>query len=507
MNNAINDLFEIDFSILLSIKSVHANRILNGTKHFELRKSAPKNTPRLVFLYDTDLAAITGWFLLKSIDIGTPKQIWEKVGVRATPKDSFNKYYANSTRAVALGIEKAYSLKTPISLPEAKKVEPGFTVPQAFAYLKNYPSLLEALYRRAQDGVTAQVSTPKFAISKILPSQHKEFIQQVNRHITGSYNETGKSYAKFLLDSHESGYDPEGVFTKGKTIFSIYWGGELAGYLVTTMKIGGSVKTGPVIIFENYRQQGLGQSLRVLVHDIYKAIGFRKVYATVPANNIAACQYLIAANYQIEGHLNRHYHDRHDELVLGYLLSESRGVPQPIQRQITPLYKFYRMSKSSSEIALHLKSVFSEVYCEVTNGWVTRQISQALSAGRGNSKELLKPRIIFAADGPTGVSATALCVLKRGGSAKISMLTETSHINGLVAFLSHISKSLSRLRTAKVRKLYSHVPVHDTDLMSAYYLAGYSAEGIISTPYNALTDMVIFSKTLEASTTAKFQTH
>lgn len=495
-NSAIES-FESDKSILLSIKSIHAERIYSGKKKFELRKAAPKHEPRLVFLYETDISSISGWFLLKSIDTGTPEQIWNITGALATPKESFDRYYKSSGRAVAMGIEAAYRLKKPIPIATAKDVEPGFTAPQAFAYLNNYPSLLNLLYSTARSDNLENISIDGLSLSPFDSTRDtKRFITSVEKHISGSYKETGKAYAEYLINCDSDGFDAEGVFTKRKSIFAIFHRDEHAGYIVTTEKIGGSVKTGPVIITKKFRNKGLGQNLRKLIHELYRSLGHRKVYATVPANNLAACAYLIASNYRIEGHLNRHYHDGHDELVLGYPLRHRKTDVIPLQRQITPPNRFFRMRKASPDIALLIKSIFSEAYCEVTDTWVSNQVTHALRATRGGKTDLMKPRLIFGAEGTFGLVAASLCVIKRGGSAKISILTRTGHINGLVDFISHIETSLSRLKNNSVRKVYAHIPYNDTDLMNAFYIAGYTTEGIISVPYNCTTDMIIFSKAI-----------
>ncbi len=69
-----------------------------------------------------------------------------------------------------------------------------------------------------------------------------------------------------LLKLNALGDDQNGIFTTRKEVFSI--SDETVGlvsFTTLTFKIGDSAKTGPTILFEEYRGKGYGASLQELI--------------------------------------------------------------------------------------------------------------------------------------------------------------------------------------------------------------------------------------------------
>ena len=93
-----------------------------------------------------------------------------------------------------------------------------------------------------------------------------------------------------------------------KRILQIYYRGEFIGFVVVTFKHGGTLKTGPVILLDQYRDRSLGQQLRSFLHAAAPRGGLRKVYCTTNVNNAPGVQYLLRSSYRVEAHLSKQYH-------------------------------------------------------------------------------------------------------------------------------------------------------------------------------------------------------
>jgi hypothetical protein len=220
------------------------------------------------------------------------------------------------------------------------------------------------------------------------------------------------------------------------------------------------------------------------------AAGYRKVYCTAPTTKPAAVSYLLKTGYRIEAHLSRQYHHAHDELVFGTEL-QAGSVPQAIPSR--PILIGPEITKvgaeNAAEAAAFLQREFEASYFRVTPAWVARQIAIAQKPG----KQGLKPRFVFAA---TGVCLVALCIciLKRGGAAKLILLSGTSHVGTLTSLITAVSKEARRLTNGATKRTYTHVPVMDGDLLSAFLSMGYRPEGVIRQPFRRSVDVVALAK-------------
>jgi hypothetical protein len=370
------------------------------------------------------------------------------------------------------------------------KVDPGFRVPQQFLYLQNLPKLQQHLRKAALDE-SLKSSDGRIRLRGIANSERATFIRSVKKHISKGYSETGRLYAEKLLSISEEGEDPEGFLTTAKCVRVIVFNKRRVGFVVLTFKLGGCVKTGPVILGEKHRSRGVGKLLRQHIHKAVFNMGYRKVFAAVPADNVPAFQYLLSSGYHIEAHLIRPYHRKHDELVFGRLLDHKRGPGPEFIRQITPATAFERVTEPVPEISGFIDREFSSAYCRVPEGWAAQQLRMACS-GKADSS---KPRLIFAATSE-GLLAVCICLLKRGGSAKLVILTKTGHQPSLIEFLQFIEGQVAGSANKGIRRLYTQVPVKDSDLTQAFLDLGYRAEGVIEQPFSPNSDTLILAKHL-----------
>lgn len=122
-------------NVLLSIRPKYCQRISDGTKKYEFRKSIFRNWKGvdLVLMYSTSpVRKIVGSFKIESVIEGTPRNLWEKFkensGIDQT--DFFN-YFGFHTKGFAIKI-KDVSTFDPI---EPKVFLTDFYPPQSFSYI------------------------------------------------------------------------------------------------------------------------------------------------------------------------------------------------------------------------------------------------------------------------------------------------------------------------------------------------------------------------------------
>jgi hypothetical protein len=146
------------------------------------------------------------------------------------------------------------------------------------------------------------------------------------------------------------------------------------------------------------------------------------------------------------------------------------------------------------DVARFLAEEFTETFCAVPRDWAETQVTRAAEWAKGK-RGAFRDRVIYTGRS-AGLLAVGLCVIKRGGSCKIVLLTRTGHRKSLTEFLRYIEGSVVGAKSTRIRKLYSHVTIGDTDALGAFYDSEFRPEGVLERPFNDRTDMVVLSKVL-----------
>jgi type I restriction enzyme S subunit len=122
-------------NVLLSVKPKYAEKILEGKKKYEFRRSIFKRKDiEKVYIYSSSpVSKITAAFEIEQILMDSPEKIWklchEYAGI--SKKDFFS-YFKNSDTAYAIEIGKVNSFPVPI---DPYHVIEDFIPPQSFYYL------------------------------------------------------------------------------------------------------------------------------------------------------------------------------------------------------------------------------------------------------------------------------------------------------------------------------------------------------------------------------------
>jgi predicted transcriptional regulator len=138
--------------LLLSILPDPVNRIIAGTKLFELRKQVPTRPIRGMFLYTTgNVGAVQIYVETLGYYKMEKHQLWEKIGNYAASKERFDAYFRNYSVGYAIAISKVFILECPVSLAQLRSIDPQYRVPIQFHFMREgapiYIALAEAKQR------------------------------------------------------------------------------------------------------------------------------------------------------------------------------------------------------------------------------------------------------------------------------------------------------------------------------------------------------------------------
>ncbi len=127
--------------ILLSIKQVYCDLILNGTKRFEFRKRLPKGLKSgdEVAIYCTrPVSKVVAYFRIADVIRTTRESLWQRTRLAAgIDYVTFMRYFSATQQASAIKIGKLYVLNMPLSLVRLRGKS---TPPQSFLYLTDSQS-------------------------------------------------------------------------------------------------------------------------------------------------------------------------------------------------------------------------------------------------------------------------------------------------------------------------------------------------------------------------------
>ncbi len=121
--------------ILLSIKPEYAEKILNGTKRFEYRRSVYKNQAvRSVVIYATKpVGKVVGEFEVGGVVSDTPAGLWGTTRRHSgITKQFFMEYFENRSTAFAIQVQNPVRYDKPLDLSDVAGSSPA---PQSFRYL------------------------------------------------------------------------------------------------------------------------------------------------------------------------------------------------------------------------------------------------------------------------------------------------------------------------------------------------------------------------------------
>jgi len=122
--------------VILSIKPEFANKIFDGSKKFEFRKSIFKkaNITTVIVYASSPIQKVIGEFEIKQVLHENIEKLWELTAdYSGISKEYFLDYFNNKNEGYAIEISHVKQYDSPKNLKEDFDLLP----PQSFAYLKS----------------------------------------------------------------------------------------------------------------------------------------------------------------------------------------------------------------------------------------------------------------------------------------------------------------------------------------------------------------------------------
>jgi predicted transcriptional regulator len=130
--------------VLMSIRPVYAEAILDGTKTFELRRRRPSfaQGTRVLVYSSAPHQRLQGTFEVGRIIADEPDALWERLGDRAgIDRDLFDTYFDGCSTAYAIEVKKPKRIK-----PARLSIRP----PQSYLFLRSRERRHRPLLRLAR---------------------------------------------------------------------------------------------------------------------------------------------------------------------------------------------------------------------------------------------------------------------------------------------------------------------------------------------------------------------
>lgn len=132
--------FKLQRDVVLSIKPVYSEKILDGTKTVELRRRFPVSAPNgaLAYIYSTSpVKAMVGTAAIRDVLKLPVEQIWAEFENSAfVPRKQFDRYFEGLDQGFALVFDDVRTFSRPLPLSELRE-RFGFEPPQSFLYAKH----------------------------------------------------------------------------------------------------------------------------------------------------------------------------------------------------------------------------------------------------------------------------------------------------------------------------------------------------------------------------------
>lgn len=282
--------------------------------------------------------------------------------------------------------------------------------------------------------------------------------------------------AESIIQKHLLGTDPNGYFTKRKTIWKgILENNELVAFTVISEKRGGSIKFGPTMVSKSCRGKGIGSSFRRLVEEEYSSKEYRKAYSTTNLYNLPAILYILKIGYKIELHLKSHYSKIDDELVLS----------KNIDKQKNTTFKYSAQVKNVPDFIVDYMQKYYEEIDEVFFQNIEKTITEKFDFTEDFF--IAKRKHKFQIDNE---KQYAIVTPKRGGCAKISPLILSTNSLKNSEFIQLIIKHYDE---SSIHKFYTFIPLDRLDEIEVLKNNGFFIEGIITEPYKNGVDLIMLS--------------
>jgi predicted transcriptional regulator len=126
-------------ALLLSVRPVFVERILEGSKTAELRRVCPMVRPgQDVLIYSSSpTRALLASAMVERVDVDLPESLWHRVHESAGVSfEEYSAYFSGAERATAIWLTHVEAFDSPIKLQELRSRWPWFRPPQSYCFVR-----------------------------------------------------------------------------------------------------------------------------------------------------------------------------------------------------------------------------------------------------------------------------------------------------------------------------------------------------------------------------------
>lgn len=349
------------------------------------------------------------------------------------------------------------------------------------------------------------------------------FKRLVYENVSIHYAETERSYAEYIVKSHEKKRDIFGCVSLHKTIWvlrhltqqSIY---PARGFTVVTEKRGGAIKFGPTVLVPEYQGKGLASQMKAEIEKFYSQQGgFRRAYSTVCDNGIAFRSFTHGRNkYHVEFKLKQHYGTDRDEAVLYKMLQAGENnifdVEQVEQKMLLSYANRFGSTNTQTSVLSgndqtsnkHFKeflldAIYPAYENEYYGGFDEEYADAIIQASCAENTPidaefyLRRRRFVYLRRNSEKILTVIIATPKRGGAVHLGPFLLAGETAEGVKILTDVE---TRLQNLGRRKLFAIIPELDIQLRAILLNRNFVCEGILHEPYHPGINMQLFSKML-----------
>ncbi len=125
--------------VLMSIRPVFAERLLDGSKRYELRRTRVQlSAGDVVVVYaSSPVCAVVGAFVVRGVELDSPSAIWRRHGgALGIERHEYCDYFEGAVQACAIAVGPRVRCE-PLLLSELRAQIRGFRPPQSYMFCRD----------------------------------------------------------------------------------------------------------------------------------------------------------------------------------------------------------------------------------------------------------------------------------------------------------------------------------------------------------------------------------
>jgi predicted transcriptional regulator/GNAT superfamily N-acetyltransferase len=282
-------------NVLLSIKPKFANKILEGDKLYEFRKTkfnSKKNINKIYIYSSSPVKKIVGSFRIEKVFEDTPSNLWDNFNeFGSIEKQDFFEYYKQKETGYAFKIKDLEVFETPI---DPNEIFEKFVAPQSYCYLKD-----EDTSKIQKDSISPKISdynTTSLANDKLITRLLSESeIDELDRLLLPHLSKKYPNFESWLQKAKD------GIKEGNRIAFGEWAYGKLVSTIILKPTVSGTVELKSLFVDPDFQGAGRGPQIYEIAEEQCLKMNFKKIVVDTFCQDNDIVHFLIANGYKIYG--------------------------------------------------------------------------------------------------------------------------------------------------------------------------------------------------------------